>query len=360
MSPPPQPPTLTGLSADMYPHIMDKIIAAAPFASLLALRAASKDMCTRIDKRLVDHVLLWSDGRMASRLAPHKRLPRHDWDRYPELAEALRVVDIQSGRYYSFAPPDRWIIWDHQTITPPGQYCTCAWRQWYPSSNTLGTYFPKVKIPVLRRWGDHSCGKLRAHLGVFFVNDPSYEDPEEEYYQPVDASLIGCGTQVFLLPIPSHYQLNTPYLPTHSGAEAHTIIFRRRPIAPDDTYWLDTCNIPEAMSCGIATAFVESSNPDLLHVVLVNWEGDVDKVVRSLPTHQQSVVNSGYPFYDRTRDELLSDVKLELRLYRDTLPEIVEGENVLFLSTQQYRERVGETAFLLEQDDHDFEFPDDV
>ncbi|GMK53802.1 hypothetical protein CspeluHIS016_0103880 [Cutaneotrichosporon spelunceum] len=68
----PVPPTL---DATAYPHILDSILSQAGYASLLALRTASRALKEICDTRLFEHVLVFADGRVASRLAPRASLP---------------------------------------------------------------------------------------------------------------------------------------------------------------------------------------------------------------------------------------------------------------------------------------------
>lgn len=57
-APKPAPPSEVTLDHQAYPHLFDLIVASAPHSSLLALRGASKALCSRVDDMLAEHVVL--------------------------------------------------------------------------------------------------------------------------------------------------------------------------------------------------------------------------------------------------------------------------------------------------------------
>lgn len=81
----PVPPDAATLDSTAYPHIFDTIFEYAPYGSLLVLRATARALRTRADKRLLDYIMIFPNGRTASRLGPRGRLPRDDWAEDDEL-----------------------------------------------------------------------------------------------------------------------------------------------------------------------------------------------------------------------------------------------------------------------------------
>jgi hypothetical protein len=133
------------LDAEAYPHIFRAIVAATPPAGLLALRAASKTLRDTVDARLASHILLWTDGRVSSRLLPTGRLPRP----LPELAEHVAIADLQAphvdwSRYDSDGAPD---------ATP--HRCRCGWSTTRPPAHLADLVLPN--LATIRRWGPHTC-----------------------------------------------------------------------------------------------------------------------------------------------------------------------------------------------------------
>lgn len=89
------------LDAAHFPHIMDKIVAHAPYRSLLALRAASKALRKRIDTLILEHILIWPKGRTSSRRGPHYRLPWADFAEDVWRVKCVRVVDVHPNAFLS-------------------------------------------------------------------------------------------------------------------------------------------------------------------------------------------------------------------------------------------------------------------
>ncbi len=85
------------LSFDMYPHLADLIIAHAPFASLFALRHASRAVRDRVDTTLVRHVVVCPEAAAhfgTYHRGEYHRLPRSDWYEVRVLLDAVRVIDL--------------------------------------------------------------------------------------------------------------------------------------------------------------------------------------------------------------------------------------------------------------------------
>lgn len=104
---------MVSISHELYPHLFDIIVDAAPYLSLLALRAASSTLRDRVDKLLVRHIAVhvpsvdeWGEG--VEDYADHlwsvngnkwyARIPRSDWLQKDTLADAVRIVDIHTHR----------------------------------------------------------------------------------------------------------------------------------------------------------------------------------------------------------------------------------------------------------------------
>ncbi|CAK9780464.1 hypothetical protein CC85DRAFT_300385 [Cutaneotrichosporon oleaginosum] len=138
------------IDAGAYPHILCAIVAAAPPAALLTLRATSKSLREAVDTRLASHVLLWADGRVSSRLLPSGRLPF----RLADLADHIHILDIQM--FVPRRPGDSglrvlqdrflWARCDANTR------CNCGW-----SRLAQPRFPPMPHLRAVRRWGPHTC-----------------------------------------------------------------------------------------------------------------------------------------------------------------------------------------------------------
>lgn len=92
------------LHAHLFPHIIDKIIAHAPYPSLLAFRTTSKTFRKRIDALILDNILVWPWGRTSSRRGPYHRLP---WTNFADemwRVECVRIMDVHPDAMLSVYP----------------------------------------------------------------------------------------------------------------------------------------------------------------------------------------------------------------------------------------------------------------
>lgn len=80
------------LDFSSYPHIADLVIAAAPRASLISLRAASHCMRDLCDARLVRHIVFTERGVET----PEGRIPSEDWYERPQVSGAVTKADLQA------------------------------------------------------------------------------------------------------------------------------------------------------------------------------------------------------------------------------------------------------------------------
>lgn len=151
------------LDAEAYPHILTSIFAQATLSSLYTLRATSRTLRDQIDAKLASHVMSFSDGRYASRVAPTHRLPRPISD----LSQNVKILDIQ-------APSVEWSKPYHpyesnvedDTSSTLGQLsisaspnCRCGWPTLAPPPH-LAPFADPAAFPNLhtvRRWGPHTC-----------------------------------------------------------------------------------------------------------------------------------------------------------------------------------------------------------
>jgi hypothetical protein len=81
----------------MYPHIADLILSHAPFASLLALRHASRAVRDRVDTILVRQLVMYPEAAAhfgTYHGGEYHRLPRSDWHDVPVLLDAVRAIDL--------------------------------------------------------------------------------------------------------------------------------------------------------------------------------------------------------------------------------------------------------------------------
>lgn len=98
---------MPSLAHDFYPHIFERIFAHAPYASLLALRAASRELRDRVDRRLISHIAIKINDDGEQRLgmvrdylwtvhdgSSRRGIPRRGWHDNPSFMDAVRTVDL--------------------------------------------------------------------------------------------------------------------------------------------------------------------------------------------------------------------------------------------------------------------------
>ncbi|CAK9780447.1 hypothetical protein CC85DRAFT_300397 [Cutaneotrichosporon oleaginosum] len=85
---------MVAIPIDTHPHILDAILAHAPYESLLALRAACRSLRGRVDALLVQHIAFLGIDLLAVWDNRRVRIPRTEWWDVTALTEAVRAVDF--------------------------------------------------------------------------------------------------------------------------------------------------------------------------------------------------------------------------------------------------------------------------
>lgn len=167
------------LDADAYPHIFTSILLSAPYPSLLALRTTTRVLRDAIDARLAKHILVFEDGRLASRLAPRGRLPRP----LSEVGEHVRVLDIKPPRLPLLAPTDPLSLrltipepFPIMTSPLPGR-CRCGLSESIPPPHLRPLALSLPNLTTVRRWGDHTCWSPAAKAGITHFRAEADDDP---------------------------------------------------------------------------------------------------------------------------------------------------------------------------------------
>lgn len=180
---------MVAIPLDTHPHVLDAILTHAPYPSLLALRAVSRALRDRVDAMLVPHIALLADQICAVWEGKHVRIPRADWWDVSALADAVRIVDLNSGAAH-------W--WDVVAVAdilrgmpelsrteaqtrpdiplpPTGEVTVCRCKAQEEDPRT--TKFHRVQL--VREWGAHRCVRVASPRRVTFV------PPGELAYQPI-------------------------------------------------------------------------------------------------------------------------------------------------------------------------------
>lgn len=306
------------LDAGSFPDIFDAIFQKAEYGSLLALRAASRNLRTRVDKRLVEHILVFENGRIASRRGPNGQIPCINWADDSELLNAVRIIDYHTGG--GLVGQSLGFI--------PGKGSRLAESNWYERVRDHRFRFrgsSYTPTPVLRAWCDDSPPRTVADIIV--VGHQNY------------CLLDGTQTRVMLLSFPWRLPLyfhrlssrrERPVVPTKK------VVFRPRV----NSYLLnDSSHSVEFAATAITKLFGTSQFPDQLQIVfvdLVRTECDEEPETTSPTAEQVLQVAAG-------------------RVVSTRHVALVQS-NVSFMTKAEYRASIGEEAFALEEDDHDFRF----
>jgi hypothetical protein len=195
--------TAATLSFAKYPHLADRIISHAPFASLLALRGASRGLRDYIDSILVCHIVIYPDAGRRSfgtfRKGEYHRLPRGDWYTRPELLYAVRVVDLPPPPHGQ--PPTNGAGWGRPLgqgrgstgghnrgveVTSHCSWCDRSHQRPSPFLKALAQSLHHVQI--VRRWNAHSpCGGVKTRVIINFVDDVHHNPCRQDNHPPAAA-----------------------------------------------------------------------------------------------------------------------------------------------------------------------------
>ncbi len=166
--------TMTSIPLDTHPHILDAMLAHAPYPALLALRAASRTLRDRVDSLLLPHIAFLGDDLRAVWRGKHVRIPRAEWWDVPTLADAVRTVDLAGG------PEEAW------TAHATKERCWCGGAAGDPRAANLH------RVQLVRQWTrDHRCAKIAAPRTVTFL------PPGKPVYESVGAQLSMAPVAVF-------------------------------------------------------------------------------------------------------------------------------------------------------------------
>jgi hypothetical protein len=150
---------MASIPLDTHPHILDAMLAHAPYPALLALRAASRTLRDRVDALLVPHIAFLGDDLRAVWRGAHVRIPRAGWWDVPTLADAVRTVGL-AGAPKTHESKER---------------CWCGGPTGDPRAANLH------RVQLVRQWTrDHRCVKLAAPRTVTFLppGEPVYESAQ--------------------------------------------------------------------------------------------------------------------------------------------------------------------------------------
>lgn len=147
------------LDAASYPHLLDLIFAYAPPSSLLALRGASHSLRDRADGILARHILVFADGRVASRLAPRGRLPLLPIPLHPSTAPTHPQPKAKPG-FTRRAHPSA--TTSHMSSRPPASAVILAsarpaLREAVRVVDVQAPHFDWAELRDLMHWDDVTC-----------------------------------------------------------------------------------------------------------------------------------------------------------------------------------------------------------
>jgi hypothetical protein len=252
----------------------------------------------------------------------------------------VRVVDVQSGHI-----PDlnRHPVAGVGTSITPSALCTCSWGRNDPILPDL------QHVPVVRRFGDHTCGKLGSGKEVAYISpiprDELVASPSPSIISTfLGVNLQGRLTHVVQFPFPRTLPLAfSKRLSTRSRFD--TLVLRRRSEGSEQFDWPREAQIRETARCVVA--FLNRFLWDItaFKVIFVDAEANP-------PQPRES---ASLPFTETLRAQfktfaLGSDFPRAHRFNMD---------NLLFMTMDEYRTSIGTEAFELEEDDHGFDFPPD-
>ncbi|BEJ13903.1 hypothetical protein CspHIS471_0310770 [Cutaneotrichosporon sp. HIS471] len=199
--------------ADAYPHLWDAIFSAAPYPSLLRLRATSKSVRDEVDARLCSHLAIRLPGDEVRAIMDDElvRLPA-DWRTHAKsvhtlsLVPSVRTVSLPNAAdlICSFTPTSGDVLWTMDRISMgeafdrlealsgfsawnaaghlaawASQECWCGARRGVPIP-LLAEMAALVKVKTIRSWGMHVCAiPIIAERIVFhsLLSDGPYSPP---------------------------------------------------------------------------------------------------------------------------------------------------------------------------------------
>lgn len=226
------------------------------------------------------------------------------------------------------------------------EYCT-----WY--NKVVHGKLAGVIIPVLRRWGKQDRDSIRARLGIAFL-DP----PLDSFLVPNNMRMTGCETRVYQVPLSTELTLTTYGNNLWPDWGSNKVVIRRRTSASTFGAWLPFMTDDEVLGVHLARLFdgVHLSRTAFRHhpdeIVLVDYEGE------------------DYDHADKGDDGIWSTTGTKWPLSRGELvdaawdamqfgwKEMLE-DNLSFVTMDEYRRSIGHVAFVLEEDDHRFDFTED-
>ncbi|GMK53812.1 hypothetical protein CspeluHIS016_0103980 [Cutaneotrichosporon spelunceum] len=279
---------MAAIPLDTYPHILDSILAHAPYASLLALRTASRELRDRVDAHFVAHIAFFGPDICGALKGQQVRIPRAEWWDVPAVADAVRLVDICGTR---------------QRLTlQPEHLCWCGGKAGDPRAAKLH------RVQLVRKWTTvHWCPAIASPRCVVFVSELPTTYRVEPLYAP---------TVVFYC---------APRKLWCRGVGYNQVVIRAQPSARNATDPSVLClDIAEAICVAEGVTLVGFDELSFLRA----WAGDKD-----LRTKIKDNVAKGLTF-ERFVDE-------------DEAPGIVE-QYLRIITEDEYRAETGEEMFALE------------
>ena len=391
------------LDAAAYPHIFDAIFAAAPSTTFPALRATSRELRNAVDARLARRILVFADGRIASRLAPRGRLPRP----LAELGAHVRVLDWQHPASFfdslgSFPwkdweltrthsderlTPDR-RVWDGlsglmDALTLPsiafsGWLCPCGRLCAQPPAH-LASFADPGLLPALQTvctWGSHDCWTPRAHVRLQFQGDTTLGFPPLIHlyiHSPAAASRFN------IIKVGDELHRRVVWAGMHTECLLKASIDLRRLEEQASTHAQDPQEVTQVVRTPTEIA-------ELFAALLARWiatafseafsEAAFVEPIPTNPTRKYAALLAEWLTFtdghdDEVGDFVLVDVEAwpgfeGLGAVRDVLSETLQeyctrygnagrADKVRFITTTQYEEEMGEEA-ALEADEHWWKF----